>query len=131
MKPITLWAESDEQHLRSALKGWREAAKAGEPFQVEVKTAKDPRSLQALRFYWAVVLRDVSEQIVLDGRRYSKDVWHEQFKREFIGVVELPNGQAYGISSGTLNSTEFSIFVTQVQAWAQMQHGVEFTQEAA
>jgi hypothetical protein len=46
----------------------------------EVKARKpDQNSLM-----WAGPLRDISEQVWLEGRKYSPEVWHEQFKRSFL-----------------------------------------------
>jgi len=128
---MTIWTRDDANALWAMLKGWEGAAKAGVPMVVTVKAYQDKRSVEALRFYWAVVLGAISEQVVLDGKRYSPEVWHEQAKRQFIGCIDLPNGQTLGISSGTLNSGEFAVFTQNVMAWAQTEHGVEFPLEAA
>jgi hypothetical protein len=52
---------------------------------------------------------------------------HEQFKRQFIGVIELPNGQVIGESSAKLSTAEFSEFCGQVEAFAATELGVTFT----
>lgn len=79
------------------------------------------------RRYWGKgVLAQIAEQAVIDGRRFSAETWHEQFKRQFIGVEELPNGDVVGKSSTDLNTIEFSDFCTQVEAWAAAELGVVF-----
>ena len=52
------------------------------PLAVTVAEYKDKRHAQQNRLYWAL-LKQVSEQAMVDGRRYSDEVWHEQFKRTF------------------------------------------------
>jgi uncharacterized OB-fold protein len=42
---------------------------------------------------------------------------HEQFKRQFIGVIELPNGQVIGKNSAKLSTAEFSEFAPTVEAF--------------
>lgn len=77
--------------------------------------------------YWSRgILSQIAEKVVVDGRRFSAEVWHEQFKRQFIGIEELPNGQIVGASSTELSIAEFSVFVDQVEAFAATELGVMF-----
>lgn len=79
------------------------------------------------RRYWGQgVLAQVAAQAVVNGRQYSADVWHEQFKRTFIGVEELPSGQVIGKSSAGLDTAEFSAFCDQVEAYAANELGITF-----
>jgi hypothetical protein len=72
------------------------------------------------------VLAQVAEQAVVGGRLFPAEIWHEQFKRQFIGVIELPNGQVIGKSSADLTTVEFAEFCTQVEAYAAQELGVRF-----
>jgi len=79
------------------------------------------------RRYWGKgVLHQIAAQATVKGRLYSAESWHEQFKRMFIGVEELPNGQVQGKSSTALSTVEFSEFCTQVEAYAASELGVTF-----
>jgi len=79
------------------------------------------------RRYWGNgVLAQVAAQAVINGRLYSTETWHEQFKRMFIGVEELPNGQVQGKSSTALSTVEFSEFCAQVESYAASELGVTF-----
>lgn len=79
------------------------------------------------RRYWGKgVLAQIAEQAAPNGRLYPAEVWHEQFKRQFIGVLELPNGQVVGKSSTDLSTTEFSEFCDKVEAYAATELGVTF-----
>lgn len=79
------------------------------------------------RRYWGRgVLAQVAEQAVVNGKIYSAEIWHEQFKRQFIGFDELPNGQIVGRSSTALTTAEFSEFCSKVEAYAATELGVTF-----
>ena len=79
------------------------------------------------RRYWGNgVLKQVAEQAVFNGRIYSAEIWHEQFKRMFIGVIELPSGEVIGMSSKELSTADFCEFCDKVEAYAASQLGVTF-----
>ena len=98
---------------------------AGKRLQLTVKPEK--RSQAQNRRYWGQgVLAQVAAQAVVGGKLYSAESWHEQFKRQFIGFDELPNGQIIGKSSTGLTTAEFCDFCTQVEAYAAQELGVRF-----
>lgn len=79
------------------------------------------------RRYWGKgVLAQIAAQAVVGGRLFSAEIWHEQFKRDFIGFDELPNGQVIGKSSTKLSTAEFCEFCTQVEAYACTELNVTF-----
>ena len=79
------------------------------------------------RRYWGNgVLKQIADQATVNGRLYSAETWHEQFKRQFIGVVELPSGEVIGKSSADLTTAEFCEFCDQVEAYAATHLGVTF-----
>ena len=89
--------------------------------------AKRKRTASQNRRYWGRgVLAQIAAQATVGGRLYSAEIWHEQFKRMFIGVEELPNGQVVGKSSTGLSTIEFSAFCDQVEAYAASDLGVTF-----
>ena len=81
---------------------------------------------QNKRYWGRGVLAQIAEQATVKGRRFSAEVWHEQFKRQFIGVEQLPNGQVVGKSSTELTTAEFCDFCDQVEAFAAAHLGVTF-----
>lgn len=98
---------------------------AGKRLQLTVKLEK--RSAAQNRRYWGQgVLAQVAAQAVVGGKLYSAESWHEQFKRQFIGFDELPNGQIIGKSSTGLTTAEFCDFCKQVEAYAAQELGVRF-----
>ena len=85
------------------------------------------RTPEQNRRYWGRgVLAQIAEQATVGGKLYSAEVWHEQFKRQFIGFDELPNGQIVGKSSTGLTTAQFCDFCTQVEAYAAQELGVRF-----
>ena len=85
------------------------------------------RSQHQNRRYWGKgVLAQIAEQAAPGGKLFGAESWHEVFKREFIGVIELPNGEVIGKSSADLNTAEFCEFCTQVEAYAATELGVTF-----
>jgi len=81
---------------------------------------------QNRRYWGGGVLAQIAAQAVVNGRLFSAETWHEQFKRQFIGVIELPNGQVIGESSTKLTTAEFSEFCQKVEAYACTDLGVIF-----
>jgi hypothetical protein len=98
---------------------------AGRRLVLEVKPEK--RTIRQNKRYWGRgVLAQIAEQAAVDGRKFSAEVWHEQFKRWFIGVIEMPDGSVQGKSSTELSKREFCDFCTEVEAYAVMHLGVRF-----
>jgi hypothetical protein len=106
---------------------WQSFAREGKYLAVTVGLHKDKRSLeQNRRYFGPAVLGAIAEQAWLDGRRFSKDAWHEYLKREFIGQIELPGGGVLAMSSSDLNVEQFSQYMQQVEVYAAQQLGVIF-----
>jgi len=89
--------------------------------------SKRKRTKPQNRRYWGKgVLAQIAEQATVNGKLFAAETWHEQFKRQFIGVIELPNGEVIGMSSTGLSTSEFCEFCTQVEAYAATELGVVF-----
>ena len=118
-------SESLEITLHNRQQAW--AAIKGQvfPFLAQVmqsggrwvlKIGRMKRTTQQNRRYWGRgVLAQIAKQAVVNGRQYDAEVWHEQFKRQFIGVEELPDGSVRGKSSAKLTTAQFSEFCAQVE----------------
>ena len=92
-----------------------------------LKVERHKRTKAQNRRYWGGgVLAQIAQQAVVNGRKFDAEVWHEQAKRMFIGVIELPNGDVVGKSSTELNTKEFCEFCDRVEAWAATELGVTF-----
>lgn len=122
--------------LANRVQAWRDIKGQMYPFLKEVlqggaiwvlTISRKKRSTAQNRRYWGRgVLAQIAEQATVNGKRFSAETWHEQFKRMFIGVIELPNGQVVGMSSADLDTAEFCIFCDQVEAYAATELGVLF-----
>lgn len=89
-------------------------------------TRRKRTSKQNRRYWGNGVLKQIAEQAAPNGKLYPAEVWHEQFKRMFIGVVELPNGEVVGMSSTELDTAQFCEFSDKVEAYAATELGVTF-----
>lgn len=126
MRQFVLREESHARALYAYLRhNWPAMAAQGKPLAVTVAEHKDTRHTQQNRLYWAL-LRQVANQAMVDGRRYSDEVWHEQFKRVLLGLVDLPGGAKAGESTTKLNVSEFAEYVNKVTAYAATELGVIF-----
>jgi len=97
------------------------------PLRIEVIQEGDKRSSAANRHYFGAVLRQIADQAKLEGIHHSPEIWHEVFKRKFIGLVDLPNGGSMGKSSANLDAESFANFVQEVESFAATTLKVVFT----
>jgi len=92
-----------------------------------LKVGPRKRTPKQNRRYWGQgVLAQIADQATVGGKLFDAASWHEHFKRKFIGVIELPDGQVIGKSSTNLDTTEFCTFCDQVEAYACTELGVTF-----
>lgn len=125
MKLFTLRQERDAKALWECLKAWAKTAEEGRPFVVEVRFDKEKRSRGQNALYWAR-LADISDQFQPDKKRFTRDALHEFFRRQFLPVEELPDGTTMASSTTHLDSTQFSEYLLQVEAYAAQEMGVRF-----
>lgn len=102
-----------------------EVLQSGQRFVLTIK--RRTRTDRQNRRYWGNgILKQIAEQAAVNGKLYPAEIWHEQFKRQFIGVFELPSGEVIGKSSTKLTTKEFCDFSDQVEAYAATELGVVF-----
>ena len=104
--------------------------------KITVEEAEDERSVQQNRFYWGPCLREISEQAVKDGSKWSADAWHEAFKRVFLGyeIVKVkvagrkrPTTYRRLRSTTDLSVRAMSKYLDEIQAHAASEMGVRFS----
>lgn len=105
-------------------------ADAGTPLRIIVTTAETRRNNEQNKRYWGHVLKTISDQAWVDGKRYTADTWHEFFARKF-GVcddVTLPGGEVISRRRSTTEMTvsEFTAYMTEVESHAVSNLGVTF-----
>lgn len=113
---------------------------ADEPLEVVVRERVKPRKKSQNDLIWAGPLRDIAEQAWVQGQRFTAEVWHEQFKRDFLpeeydpelckeGYVKwqiTPRGDRALVGSTTMLTVKgMAQYLTQVEA-AGAELGVEF-----
>lgn len=102
----------------------------GRPLRVIVTEDEKKRTSEANRFYWGAVLTTIAEQAWVDGRQFSKDVWHEHFARLYLPHTEIvtPYGEIVSRRKSTteLTVSEFSEYLQRVQSDAASSLGVIF-----
>lgn len=138
MKKAEVFVLRNEQIVRRALDCVRRVFEFSRTaandvvFEVVVRVYESRRSIEQNRLYWAV-LRDISEQFVLHGMRYTPDELHESLKLHFLGSTDYVDPCTGEIRRNPLSTTdlktgEFSDYVTQVMAWAA-DRGIEFSEQ--
>ncbi|WP_315132844.1 recombination protein NinB [Achromobacter marplatensis] len=116
-----------------------------DPLEVVIRERVKPRKKSQNDLMWAGPLRDIAEQAWVQGQRFTAEVWHEQFKRDFLpeeydpvlckeGYVKwrvTPRGDRALVGSTTMLTVKgMAQYLTQVEA-AGAELGVEFrTREA-
>lgn len=100
-------------------------ANDNKPLAVTVATHKDKRHNQQNRLYWQY-LNQIAEQAMIEGKKFNAECWHEFFKMQFLGMVDLPNGHKIGESTTKLNVTDFASYVNNIEAYAVTELGVIF-----
>jgi len=100
-------------------------SKAGTPLSVTVAEHKSKRSVEQNARYWKLI-NEIAEKSWLQGKQFSSEAWHENFKREYIGTEDTPGNGTVGISTRTLSVGDFSTYMDRVQQFAAEHLGVEF-----
>ncbi len=108
------------------------------PVHIKVCEAELNRTVEANRYYWGIVLKEVSEQACIDGQRWSVDAWHELFKRQFLGY-EIIKFKIAGKkktqvkrqlkSTAGLKIKAFSLYLDKVIAFAVTDLSVQFSED--
>ncbi len=121
MKPFIIRTEVDRQRYITHIAGLSLA----KPWEALVEPHKGKRNLAQNARYWKL-LAEIAEQVRVEGRLYSNEVWHEHMKRRFIGLIDLPGGGVIGASTTKENTAEFAEFMTKVESYAASELGVMF-----
>lgn len=111
-------------------------ARGIERVAVTLQPEEDAKTVQQNKFYWGVVLREISEQARIEGQRYTVDAWHELFKRQFLPRITKRTrvaGKPRPVVTTTIGSTQglsvkkMSAYIEQVMAFAQTDLSVKFS----
>ena len=100
------------------------AAAANRPVVVEIGEYDEKRSKEQNRLLWKV-LTDISEQAVVNGRRFAKEGWYGHYLELFAPKEEGPRGLV-PVGSSQMKKRQCAEFITRIQADAAQEYGVEF-----
>lgn len=101
-------------------------ASAGHPLAVEVSEYRVRRSQKQNGRYWKLI-QAIAEQVVVNGRRFDADVWHEEMKNRHAPKEESPSGALIPISTARMNIEQFGQYMTAVEVDALSEFNVEFS----
>lgn len=109
---------------------WRSFEAANTPLRLIITTQEEKRREAQNRYYWRGVIQQISEQVWVDGRQYSKEVWHEHLAGMFgvMKELEMPDGSKRLVRKSTTDMSvkEFSHYIEECTAFAAMEYGVRF-----
>lgn len=131
-REFLLTGEGPARALQAFLKAnARSCAESKRPLRVIVTEDEHDRLDQQIAYYFGVLIKAISEQAWVEGRRYDKDVWHEEMARRFLPGKEviLPSGEVVikraSIARGHIGVRAMAKFINEVQAYAASELGVE------
>ncbi len=109
----------------------------GKEVRIRAEEAEDERSLQQNRFYWGVVLKEIAEQAVIDGARWTAEAWHEYGKRTYLGYeikrIVIAGRKRKAVSRQLRSTTKQSVkrmskYLDELMAFAVTDLGVRFSE---
>jgi hypothetical protein len=103
---------------------WKPMATDGKPLAVTVTPHKTKRSIEQNKRYW-LILNEIAENGYVAGKRFSAESWAEYFKGKFIGFEETPDGRLIGISTTSLDVSQFAEYMTRIESYAATELGIE------
>lgn len=108
-----------------------------ERLRVTVEPEEDAKTVQQGRYYWGIVLAEISEQARIDGQQYTVDAWHELCKRQHLPRVTKKTyvaGRKRPVVTTTIGTTKgigvrkMSKFIEKVIAFACTDLNVQFSE---
>lgn len=109
---------------------------AGKPVAVDVREWESDRSIRQNRYYWGVVLKEISAQARVEGQRYTAEAWHELGKRQFLGYeirkVTVAGRRKKTVIRSLRSTTKLKVkamsdYLERFQAFAATELGVRFS----
>jgi hypothetical protein len=90
----------------------RRYLKEGAAYILEIKEAKNKRSLQQNKYYWGVVV-----EIVAEHTGYNPHEAHQELAEMFLSYTH-ENGKRFVESTTELNTLEFEKYTEKCRIWA-------------
>ena len=129
-KVFILREDKNAQALWAFLKqNWKALAEAGKPLQIDIGPERTQRSIQQNKRYWAI-LKAISETGWIHGQQFTVEAWHFYFRLKFLPHIDTPGGMSIPTSTARLTVDEFQTYMTEVEALALTELGVEILEAA-
>lgn len=115
----------------------KEQTALGNRLWLSLQPLEDARTLRQNRFYWAAVLKQISEQAQVNGMGADSEGWHLYYRRMFLGYVfkktKVPGLKRVSVTRELRSTTSLSVkafaeYIDQIQAHAATTFGVTFTE---
>jgi len=108
----------------------------GTPMRVIVTDEELDRLDEQIKYYFGPFMKQVEESAWVEGKRHSKEVWHEYFAKLFLPAREiiLPDGEVVvkrgSIARGQIGMKAMAKYQLQVEAYCASELGVVFEEAA-
>ncbi len=103
---------------------------------VVIQPEEDAKSVQQRRYYHGVVLKEIAEQVAVNGEKFDMKVWKEHFREKYVGyrwvVLKDPmtgkkKRRKVRVSTEDFGIKAYSRLIEQVTAEAVTELGVVFS----
>jgi len=117
-------SEADMPRIGKAIRAQLEAG----PVRVTVEAHKPNRTLEQNSRIWAL-MTEISKQApsAMGGEWHAPESWYEYCARRFGGVSAGPFGTPIRDHPSGYDKEKFSNWMTEVEAWAAEELGVQFS----
>lgn len=108
----------------------------GKRARIVAEEDEDDRTIQQNRFYWGPCLGDIEDQARINGQRWTREAWHQLFKRMFLGYeikkVAVAGRKRKTVIRSLKSTTGLKVrpmakYLTELQAFAAVDLGVQFS----
>lgn len=103
---------------------------------VVIQPEEDAKSVQQRRYYHGVILKEIAEQVAINGEKFDAKVWKEHFREKYVGyrwtVLKDPmtgkkKRRKVRVSTEDFGIKAYSRLIEQVTAEAVADLGVMFS----
>jgi hypothetical protein len=130
-REFTLVSPAVWDNLKAFVKSNAKACvESGKPLKVIVTQDENKRNKEQNRRLFGYLYKTISEQAWVDGKQFSKKVWHEYYaeKYGYSEEIMMPDGTLKTIRKSTSDMTvgEFADYMTHIEMDAASELGIEW-----
>lgn len=111
---------------------WRAFRERGQPLRVIVTSRSPDRLDSQIAYYFGVLLKAISEQAFVEGRRHDKLIWDRHYRLKFLPYETMRNpltGEqfivAHELKRGKIGIKRMTQYLHEVEADAATELGVQ------